>query len=121
MSLIQEKLYLTDNTAYSFVTQTSKCSSRFVSEIDEDCIRHLNEEDKKHISIFDELKEHKTYTQTKSKTSYKKGDIVIHTVFKEGVVLSEKDGILEIAFSYPHGVKKILASHPSIKKKEILS
>lgn len=117
----RKKLYLTDNTAYSFVTQTSKCSSRFVSEIGEDCIRHLNEEDKKHISIFDEPKEHKTYTQTKSKTSYKKGDIVIHTVFKEGVVLSEKDGILEIAFSYPHGVKKILASHPSIKKKEILS
>lgn len=112
----RKQLFLTDNSAYSFVTSTSKTPSRFIEEIDEKCIRHLNEELKKQFSIFDEpIKMRQT---APSKTKYKAGDIVIHTVFKEGVVIKESDGILEIAFPHPHGIKKILASHPSITKKE---
>lgn len=112
----RKRLFLSDNTAYSFVTQTSKSRSRFVEEIDEECLVSLNDERPKTYSVFDEPI--KTRQATKSKAKYQKGDIVVHSVFKEGVVLEEKDGILQIAFPYPHGIKKILASHPSIKKKE---
>ena len=47
----------------------------------------------------------------------KKGELVTHSKFGEGVVISCKNGIAEIAFPYPYGVKKIAAGHPSIKRK----
>ena len=46
-----------------------------------------------------------------------KGEQVIHAKFGEGIVLSCKNGIADIAFPYPHGIKKIAAAHPSLKKK----
>ena len=47
----------------------------------------------------------------------KKGDQVVHAKFGEGIVLSCKNGIAEIAFPYPAGIKKIAAGHPSLKRK----
>ena len=112
----RKKLYLSDNAGYSFVTQTSKTPSRFIEEIDENCIVHLDKKEKKAPSlIFDEPI--KVRQSTNSNKAYKKGDVVVHAMFKEGIVLSVNNGILEIAFPHPHGIKKILASHPSIKKK----
>ncbi len=111
----RKRLYLTDNVGFSYVTQGSKSVSRFVAEIDEKCINHLNEKKKAVSLIFDEPINNKKQSYTL--TAFKKGDLVTHAVFKDGVVLDIKDGILEIAFGYPHGIKKILASHPSIRKK----
>ena len=51
-----------------------------------------------------------------SNETIKKGDHVMHAIFKEGVVIGEKNGFLEIAFAHPHGIKKILKGHPSVKK-----
>ena len=48
---------------------------------------------------------------------YRKGDSVIHTMFGEGVVVSNINGIMTVAFSYPHGVKKISTSFKGIRKK----
>ena len=48
---------------------------------------------------------------------YRNGDRVIHKIYGEGIVIANDSGVLQIAFSHPHGVKKILASHPSIRKK----
>jgi DNA helicase-2/ATP-dependent DNA helicase PcrA len=47
----------------------------------------------------------------------KTGDQVIHQEFGLGVVVSMDDDIATIAFSFPYGVKKILESHPAIRKK----
>ena len=46
-----------------------------------------------------------------------KGDLVIHKIFGEGVVVKIDGNYLTVAFSYPHGVKTILAGHPSFRKK----
>ena len=46
-----------------------------------------------------------------------KGDKVIHNIFGEGVVVSMDEDIATIAFPMPHGIKKILESHPGLKKK----
>ena len=46
----------------------------------------------------------------------KTGDHVEHNAFGRGVVIRVDDDIATIAFSMPHGLKKILESHPSIKK-----
>ena len=47
---------------------------------------------------------------------YGPGDKVIHDVFGEGVVISIDGSVVNIAFSHPHGVKKLLKGHKSIKK-----
>jgi len=44
------------------------------------------------------------------------GDHVEHSTFGVGVVISVKDEIATIAFSMPHGIKKLLESHPALKK-----
>lgn len=46
----------------------------------------------------------------------KTGDHVEHSVFGRGVVIRVDDDIATIAFAMPHGIKKILESHPSIRK-----
>ena len=51
-----------------------------------------------------------------AKDKIKVGDKVIHDIYGEGMVVSLENKILSIAFSYPHGIKKILSGHQSIKK-----
>ncbi len=46
----------------------------------------------------------------------KTGDHIEHSVFGRGVVIRVDDDIATIAFAMPHGIKKILESHPSIRK-----
>ncbi len=46
----------------------------------------------------------------------KTGDHIEHNVFGSGVVIRVDDDIATIAFAMPHGIKKILESHPSIRK-----
>lgn len=46
----------------------------------------------------------------------KTGDHVDHNVFGRGVVITVVEDVATIAFAMPHGIKKILESHPSIKK-----
>ncbi len=46
----------------------------------------------------------------------KTGDHVEHNVFGSGVVIRVDDDIATIAFAMPHGIKKILESHPSLRK-----
>ncbi|MDY0276954.1 MAG: 3'-5' exonuclease [Acholeplasma sp.] len=47
---------------------------------------------------------------------YSVGDVVVHSVFGKGVVVEIKEGILTIAFTVEHGIKKIASSFNGIKK-----
>ena len=49
-------------------------------------------------------------------TLLKTGDHVMHQIFGQGIVISVEQEIATIAFSMPHGVKKIIENHPAIKK-----
>lgn len=63
----------------------------------------------------------KPRVQLKPKTNNEKfvlSDIVIHDDFGRGIIVEIKGEILTIAFNMPHGIKKILATHPSIKKED---
>jgi DNA helicase II / ATP-dependent DNA helicase PcrA len=46
----------------------------------------------------------------------KAGDKVEHNAFGLGVVIRVDDDIATIAFAMPHGIKKILESHPALRK-----
>lgn len=49
-------------------------------------------------------------------SSLSSGDKVSHVIFGIGMVVSVTDDIATIAFSFPHGIKKILENHPALTK-----
>ena len=104
-------LYLSESNSFSYVIQSSKLPSRFIDEIDEDYIDHVDEKEKPFSSgLFDEDIVIKDRKKEKPKdTMYRAGDKVIHNMYGEGVVVSNDDGILQIAFSFPYAIKKILS------------
>ena len=113
-------LYLLETNSFSFVINGAKSPSRFINEIDEEYIEHLDVKKKVVSSIFDDdeiIPKERVNEEYKPKEVYKNGDLVIHSVFGEGIVISLEDGVLSVAFKHPIGVKKIKADHPSIRKK----
>ena len=117
----KKHLYLLETNSFSFVLNGAKSASRFIKEIDDKYIEHLNEIEHKKPSIFDEditdiIKE-RVMEAPKPKIDYKNGDKVIHTMFGEGIIVTIEGEVLTIAFAHPHGIKKIKADHPSIRKK----
>jgi len=114
----KELLTLTETNSFSYVLGNSKLPSRFINEIDEQFINHVDKIEKKSL-VFDEpfVTEKTNIDNDTPKVNYRNGDIVIHSIFGEGIVIDSNNGVLSIAFSHPHGVKKILSVHPSIRKK----
>lgn len=119
----KEKLTLTDTSSFSYVVNSTKTTSRFVNEIDEKYIEHLDKPVAKQQSVFDvpfttkisSIEPKKEAPRRPSR--YRKSDVVIHKIFGEGVVVKCDGDFVTVAFSYPHGTKTIKADHPSIRKK----
>lgn len=112
-------LYLTESNSFSYVIQAAKLPSRFIKEIDPAYIDNVDQKKETFTSkIFDEdIVIHDQKKEKPKDQVYRNGDAVIHKIYGEGVVIGSSSGVLQIAFAHPHGVKKILASHPSIRKK----
>lgn len=125
----RNKLYLTEAGGFSYILQRARTSSRFIREIDEEYIEHLgadsrsaHREVKLSGVLFDS--DMGSFSQRVHETGtpqLRKGEQVVHSKFGEGIVISCNNGIAEIAFPYPYGVKKIAAGHPSIKRKSQLN
>lgn len=119
----KEKLTLTDTSSFSYVVNSAKTTSRFVNEVDEKYIEHLDKPVVKQQSVFDvpfttkisSIEPKKEAPRRPSR--YRKSDVVIHKIFGEGVVVKCDGDFVTVAFSYPHGTKTIKADHPSIRKK----
>ena len=119
----KEKLTLTDTSSFSYVVNSAKTTSRFVNEVDEKYIEHLDKPVVKQQSVFDvpfttkisSIEPKKEAPRRPSR--YHKSDVVIHKIFGEGVVVKCDGDFVTVAFSYPHGTKTIKADHPSIRKK----
>ena len=123
----KKELYLLESSSFSYVLSDNKSASRFIKEVDGKYIDHLNENQRTGIfdipvkktnsSIFTENVKSSASLNRTNAPVYRKGDSVIHTMFGEGVVVSNINGIMTVAFSYPHGVKKISTSFKGIRKK----
>ena len=108
-------LILTDNRGFSYSEGASKRPSRFIEEIDSQYLKDYNKvvNDNYYNSSSSTIISHnKTVTSSK----YKNGDKVYHDVFGEGIVLKSEGGNVQIAFSFPYGVKTIAASFPKLHK-----
>lgn len=119
----KEKLTLTDTSSFSYVVNSAKTTSRFVNEVDEKYIEHLDKPVVKQQSVFDvpfttKISSIEPKREAPRRPSrYRKSDVVIHKIFGEGVVVKCDGDFVTVAFSYPHGTKTIKADHPSIRKK----
>ena len=81
--------------------------SRFIKEISDD---YLNSD------TIEEIKFISKETMIDKDADYNIGDRVVHTVFGQGVIVSVDKTILSIAFPHPHGIKKLMKGHKSIRK-----
>lgn len=79
--------------------------SRFIGEISDEYLENIQAPKPKM-----DLKNINQYVE------YKDGEKVIHDDFGEGIIVSVDKSILTIAFAYPHGIKKIMKGHKSLKK-----
>ncbi len=130
----KNKLFITDAGGFSYILQRVRTVSRFVNEIDPDFIEHIGAVERTEKRDFGsasfsagssrsniqfDLNEKPISDQLMGTAAqrFTKGEQVIHSKFGEGIILSCKAGIAEIAFPYPYGVKKIAAGHPTLKKK----
>jgi len=86
--------------------------SRFIEEINKE---YINEEktERKIVKSNAFQKIQKVVDET---VDYQAGDKIMHDVFGEGVIISIEGSVVTIAFAHPHGIKKLLRGHKSIKK-----
>lgn len=120
----RNQLYLTESSGFSYILQDYRRTSRFIKEIDPAYIEDVNKRAtmkstyQNSFSDFMSGKQEEKVEEAKpTKTKFKKGDIVIHPKFGEGVIIKAKRDMLDIAFTYPYGVKTI-AVFPELRKKE---
>ncbi|MBN2849848.1 MAG: ATP-binding domain-containing protein, partial [Erysipelotrichaceae bacterium] len=121
----RNKLYLTDSQGFSMILGKPRTRSRFVDEVDEDHIEHIGVNFEYAVPKETKLKfTEKVFatsfpdeTVKKPRVKIKKGDFVSHPQYGKGIVIKlGADGIADIAFDFPHGVKRIMAAHPSLSK-----
>lgn len=114
----KKQLYISDARGYSYVLDRTKLPSRFIREIDESCIQHYGQVQET-VSIPKQImvNDNEGHPQSQGVLRVRKGDIVTHKSFGDGVILDTSKGIWTIAFNNKFGVRKIMANHPSITKK----
>ncbi|HET6786195.1 MAG TPA: UvrD-helicase domain-containing protein [Erysipelotrichaceae bacterium] len=119
----KNKLFLTEVSGYSFVLTKIRSRSRFIEEVDQKHIDHIGVnydfEKPKEMNIKSKPKEQSLFADSMEKRKalpYKKGELILHSTFGEGVIMKIDGGMAEIAFDYPHGVKKIMLAAPAISK-----
>ena len=93
-------------------TQTN-LPSRFMDEIDP---KYLEVENNRK-SVFKKVNNFvKEEMFNKTDVDYQAGDLISHTEYGQGVIISVDKSIITVAFPHPYGVKKLMKNHKSISK-----
>ena len=97
-------------------TQTN-LPSRFMDEIDP---KYLEVENNRK-SVFKKVNNFvKEEMFNKNDVDYQPGDLISHTEYGQGVIISVDKSIITVAFPHPYGVKKLMKNHKSISKVEVV-
>ena len=108
----KEKLFLVNSRMRTlFGKEQSNPASRFISEIEDDLLDKAYKEKENEKS-----KLNKEELFHKDSIDYVVGDFVYHDVFGQGKIIELSGSIATIAFKHPHGIKKLMKNHKSIKK-----
>ena len=108
----REKLYLVNaRHRMLFGKEGINPPSRFINEINKDLIETNEKEEKEEVVKID--KSDKFYEED---VEYNVGDYVYHDIFGAGRVVSVSGSLVSIAFKMPHGIKKLMKNHKSLRK-----
>ena len=91
-----------------FGNESFNPESRFLNEIDEQYVEKDNKIVINKVEKFD--------NKIDKDVTYNVGDKVIHGIFGLGVIITVDKSVLTIAFPHPHGIKKLMKGHKSIRK-----
>ena len=115
----KERLYVTNNSDFSYVLGHSLRQSRFVKEAQlnqikkEESVRQIPR-----IHYHDDIEEDE---EEDFNLTFKNGDTVYHSVFGMGIVISMDKSNYTIAFAHPHGIKMISKQFQGLRPKESIS
>ena len=107
----KKRLFLSNNSGYSFVTQGSARPSRFIKEMG-------LEKDKEEAILEIERPQTQKKQVRKNRRELSASDVVVHDFFGEGIVINLNEETMLVAFDYPHGMKTISLGFDGIKRKE---
>ena len=93
-------------------TQTN-LPSRFMDEIDPKYLEVENNRKSVFKKVNNFVKEEMFNTND---VDYQAGDLISHTEYGQGVIISVDKSIITVAFPHPYGVKKLMKNHKSISK-----
>lgn len=122
----EDSLFITNaQSRYQYGTRSANPESMFIKEISTDYLNKTGIESRPRPSFtlqealaskVQPKRDIKTVS-LKSDANWKSGDKVEHESFGEGVVVGIKGDVVSIAFSAPHGIKKLMGAHPALKKR----
>lgn len=120
----RERLIVTANTGYNYVAGTHNKPSRFIREMGLEAVlpnagMTLSTLAQKSTRDFEENHGVKNTPNPR----LKKGDIVMHDDFGEGIVIvtNRDDDTIRVAFNYPHGTKTLSLKFANLQKKGMMS
>lgn len=87
--------------------------SRFINEISSNLI---NIDASNKIDVYITSRKEIGVNNIDDSIEYVIGDAVVHDIFGRGVIVGIDKSILTIAFPHPHGIKKLMKGHKSIRK-----
>ena len=111
MTRAKEHLVISYNRGYSYQLGSAKLPSRFIREIPEKYI-----EQEKKVQVQEKQAVLKKSIPTGHSIKMRKGDLVLHKQYGEGVILKVDGRVATIAFDHRFGIKKLNILHPSLKK-----
>lgn len=114
----KNRLFVTEAGGFSYLLQKVRSTSRFIEELDQDCLEHhgIIERKTQPIHLLQDDEGDVIVRQPLAQSAgVKKGQKVSHPKFGEGIVIQVENKVAKIAFAYPHGVKSILATFPGLK------
>ncbi|MBQ4164426.1 MAG: ATP-dependent DNA helicase PcrA, partial [Turicibacter sp.] len=121
----EDLLFITNaQSRYQYGMRSANPESMFIREISDSYLNKTGIESRPRPSFtLQEAMESKApkrqikTVSLNSDSSWNSGDKVNHDTFGEGVVVGVKGEVISIAFSAPHGIKKLMGSHPALKKR----
>ena len=106
----RERLYITNaKRRMLYGKDTMNMPSRFIDEIDSNCI----EENDAGVKVEKKIDTKKMYNKSEN-AEIKIGDIISHESLGTGVVVNMNGDLIDVAFK--SGVKKLMKNHKSISK-----
>lgn len=142
MTRAKKQLFISDSMGYSFILDKIKTPSRFIMEIPAELLKEVGVKPRNHFSDDIDVYQQGSFAmaserikqpqrestastgETRKKESrrkrdgrIRKGDLVHHDAFGDGVIIRIEDGLATIAFAQKFGVRKIMADHPALRKK----